>query len=180
MAVTARSILPLAALACAALACVVEPPPQAIVIIPAAPREAYVPTPPAEGPRVASVTWTAVKPTPPTCFFFSGPAPLGRDDPLGDVAAWEATPGGRALLAFHGGPTFRGSVEGARVDLRRRSRHEYNNGWWTAEEELRGDLGAGALELDYTYEECQGDVTPCTGQCSLRAHVRVALSTPSR
>ena len=175
----ARSLVSLAMISCAAAGCVVEAPPQAVVIIPAAPREAYVPAPAPEPPRVARVTWTEVKPKPPTCFFFSGPGALGRDDPLGDAAAWETTPGGRALLAFRGGPTFRGSVEGARVDLRRRSHHEYN-GPWTAEEVLTGDLGGGALELDYAYEECQGDASPCTGQCSLRAHARVELPSGAR
>ena len=103
------------------------------------------------------------------CWFFSGPGALGRDDQLGATARWSRE-GARVKLRF-AGAEFAGDVEGARVRLRRVSRHES----WQVTETIEGELSGGcpSLHARYHYDECE-DGGACPGTCHIDATVGVS------
>lgn len=114
-----------------------------------------------EGIAVA-VQWSGVRATD-GCFFFSGPAGLGRDDALGEAACVVVGP--RPAVDF-GGARF----TGAPSRMTRRSTHTYN-GAWTANEALTGALAeSGGFSGTYSYAEC-GPGGPCPGTCRIEASV---------
>lgn len=109
-----------------------------------------------------NVQWSGVHATD-GCFFFSGPAGLGRDDALGDRAC--VVVGGRASASF-GGATFTGV--GGR--LTRQSTHDFD-GPWTVTEALTGALSDdGAFSGTYAYRECEKG-RQCPGRCRIEATV---------
>jgi hypothetical protein len=108
-----------------------------------------------------------------SCFFFSGPADLGRDDHLGSRAAYLRS--GDLLSVSFDGAMFQGRVEGDRVRLVRVSEHEFD-GTWKVAESIDATLGEGGeckvLDGTYAYEECDtGPKGLCPGPCRISARV---------
>lgn len=121
----------------------------------------------------------------PGCWFFSGPAPLGRDLHYGDRARYVREGDQIALTLSE--RTFRGRVdENGRVWLSRTT--HVKDGWITAEQ-LTGSLDdAGALRANYGYQECEivagkRTCTPGQGagnQCTISAKLIVTPDPPAR
>lgn len=110
-----------------------------------------------------------------SCFYFSGPGDLGRDDHLGARAAFLRS-GDRITLSF-GGLLFEGRIRGDRVTLERISEHDFD-GPWKVTETIDATLGASedcvVLRGTYRYAEC--DTSPgasCPGPCSISAPLSV-------
>ena len=129
------------------------------------------------GTQAVRVRWATPARTR-TCFFFSGPGDLGRDDHLGARAqlTWR---GSRVTLDF-GGPRFTGTVRGDAVTLERRSTHEFGRPWQVTErivgrlgDVTRGGRTCRGLRAHYRYEECPvgGD---CPGDCTIDADLTVS------
>jgi len=102
------------------------------------------------------------------CFFFSGPADLGRDTHLGRSAVMTVR-GSAATLDFGGGTIFRGTLRGDRVVLVRHGTYQYGSPWRTTET-ISGTYSGNTLHATYGYEECDtGALESCPGQCRIRA-----------
>ncbi|MEZ4436337.1 MAG: hypothetical protein R3F65_28390 [bacterium] len=98
------------------------------------------------------------------CFFFAGPAPLGRDDSHGPRAGF--TPGPRPT-----GTVGAAAFTGTSTRLTRTSKHHFH-GPWTATETLTGTLAPdGRFTGTYRYAECESGQT-CPGRCRIEATVR--------
>lgn len=116
------------------------------------------------------VGWSGITRSP-TCWFFSGPGDLGRDDHLGDTAEWSRN-ADRVTLRF-GPVVFGGTIAGDRVSLRRVSDHASGAGWRVTET-IEGTLareGCPRLIARYHYDECETSVGPCPGQCHIDAAI---------
>ena len=110
-----------------------------------------------------------------SCFYFSGPGELGRDDHLGPRAAFLRS-GDRIALSF-GGLLFEGQVRGDRVTLERISEHDYD-GPWRVTETIDATLGGRddclVLRGTYRYAECDtARPTNCPGPCSISTPMSV-------
>lgn len=117
-------------------------------------------------------SWSQIRSTS-SCWFFSGPRNLGRDDHLGTSARWTRT-GDRVELRF-GNLSFTGTVSGNRVIVRRESTHTSGSPWRVTET-IQGsftppDSDACALVARYHYDECERG-TPCPGHCHIDATIR--------
>ncbi len=124
------------------------------------------------GDRSVRVAWDTAERTA-GCFFFSGPADLGRDDHLGASArlTWN---GEDVTLAF-GALRFTGRADASGVHLSRRSDHQYG-GRWVVTEHIdgrleRGDDGCTILRATYRYREGMEGSQP--GHCTIRAALAV-------
>lgn len=112
------------------------------------------------------------------CFYFSGPHGLGRDDQLGPRAGYVRA-GNLVSLSFDG-RLFEGKLEGDRVELARRSQHDFGS-VWTATETISGRVGGSdACVLftgTYRYEECNGGGSDsCPGPCTIAAPLTVSFA----
>lgn len=137
--------------------------------------------PPTEGGGCASigpgtfpvrVAWSAPTATR-SCFFFSGPGELGRDDHLGATAQLEHR--GSAMTLRFGALAFTGAVRADAVALERVSQHQFGGAWTVTEritgtiaDESRGGRTCRVIRARYAYEECDGR-TPCPGHCTIAA-----------
>ena len=102
------------------------------------------------------VTWSNVRSST-SCFFFSGPGELGRDDHLGPSASLTVS-AGAAELVFAGGLRFAGTVAGSTLATSREAPHEYG-GTWMTRETLRLSASGDAWVGTYHYDE----LDPSTG-----------------
>lgn len=110
-----------------------------------------------------AVDWTLTHATD-GCFFFAGPAPLGRDDSYGPRAC--LTPGATPTITF-GAAAFSGTP----TRLTRTSKHQFHGPWLTTET-LTGHLTPdGRFTGTYRYRECEADAT-APGRCQIEATVR--------
>lgn len=129
---------------------------------------------PGDGAGDVRVRWGTPRSTQ-TCFFFSGPFDLGRDDHLGDRARLTRR-GDQITLAF-GAHAFEGTARDGRVRMTRRSTHQYG-GAWRVTEVIEGRLTTGrcpALRLSYRYQECHdAPGAPCPGTCTIEAPLTVS------
>jgi hypothetical protein len=133
------------------------------------------PSPPVArlGPTQVQVQWSNVQRTA-TCFFFSGPERLGRDDQLGSSAQW-VVEGERVTLTFDQRATFRGTLSGSRLDLHRRSSHDFGSKW-AVEERISGTIVNGSFQGSYGYTECDTRRREtCPGECTISADVRIEI-----
>jgi hypothetical protein len=146
-------------------------------LVAAGPRPPAVVAPPAlaappaaaGAPVGVAVVWQDVRRTA-GCFYFSGPAGLGRNDALGDLATWSAA-GGRATLTFAGGQVFTGVRAGPQVELTRRTTYS-SGGAWQVTEIIRGGFRGDVLEATYSYRECEAArPAACPGNCTIEARV---------
>lgn len=120
-----------------------------------------------------TVEWSQVTRTP-TCFFFSGPGSLGRDDQLGTTAEWSEHEG-RAGLAFSPLVVFHGVRGGSQVALARTSAHLFGDKWEVSER-IDGEIQGGVLEGQYHYDECDTSHRPsCPGPCHIDARVVIQM-----
>lgn len=121
----------------------------------------------ARAPAAYGVSFTDVTEQTPTCFYFSGPGELGRDDRLGDSAILDET-----SLTFASGPEFGLNASGVFV---RASSHDYD-GIWTVHETISLTRSSeNRFVGEYHYEEFEpGATTP--GQCRIDA--RIVLGAP--
>jgi len=130
-----------------------------------------------DGSRDVRVAWGEASWTR-SCFFFSGPGELGRDDQYGSSARWTRQ-GNRVRLAF-GSAVFEGQVSGDRVRLTRRSEHSYGS-TWTATEVIEGRVATGQggpacqfLQASYGYSECDtANSHQCPSVCRIEAPLSV-------
>jgi len=108
-----------------------------------------------------------------SCFFFSGPYDLGRDDHLGGGARYERN-GDRVVVRF-GDLAFTGRVSGDRVELRRVSNHEFGSTWTVTEvidARFVESNGCTILRGTYRYNECDTSrPQSCPGTCTISAPV---------
>jgi hypothetical protein len=114
-----------------------------------------------ELPRMGNVEWTELSYTE-GCFFFAGPADLGRDEPLG----YNAVVGPQEIR--FGTFAFRQRSPGV---FARASTHAFG-GEWEVVQLLEGDWTGGAFSGRYSYVEQrkQGE----TGkECQITANVRI-------
>lgn len=134
--------------------------------------------PAASGP--VRVRWASITRTQ-TCWFFSGPGDLGRDDHLGESAQWSRI-GDRVSLRFDRA-VFEGTIAGGRVSLRRVSRHAEGAGW-SVTETIEGTLaatpgssggadGCATLVGRYHYDECDTAGGACPGHCHIDAAITI-------
>jgi hypothetical protein len=121
----------------------------------------------ARAPAAYGVSFTDVTEQTPTCFYFSGPGELGRDDRLGASAILDET-----SLTFASGPEFGLNASGVFV---RASSHDYD-GIWTVHETITLTRSSeNRFVGEYHYEEFEpGATTP--GQCRIDA--RIVLGAP--
>jgi hypothetical protein len=149
-----------------------------------APAASPCPDAPAAGARDVTVAWSDVRASQ-SCFFFSGPGALGRNDRLGGRARLDLRDG-RAVLDFGGGVRFTGSA-GERVTLARTSEHDFQ-GTWRVTERITGTWQAGVeRHLDtpcteaprvaaaqYSYAECDtANPSSCPGPCTITATLTI-------
>ena len=126
-------------------------------------------------------TWSRVAQTP-GCWFFSGPAGLGRDHDLGTAARWSRD--GDTLSAWFGSARFVGDVDvDGNVVLAHRGAGADGNSGWLYDERVSGKLVGGALVAAYTYRECELDgrghcPVLSRGQCTISAGL--TLGDPPR
>ena len=132
------------------------------------------------GIRPANVRW-GTPASRGSCFFFSGPGDIGRDDRLGAAAEWVER-GNRITLRFGVGVRFQGRRRGSSVRLTRVTEHSFGGKWRVTEvisgtltvSRSGGDRGCRVLKADYTYAECHlGDASRCPGPCWIRAPLTV-------
>jgi len=119
------------------------------------------------------------------CWFFSGPAPLGRDLRYGDRA--RSVREGNQIALTLSERTFRGRVDdNGQVRL---SRTTHVKDGWITREQLTGSFDdTGALRADYGYQECEivlGKRTCTPGQgagnhCAISAKLVVTPDPPAR
>ena len=124
------------------------------------------PPPPAEQPL--QVQWSNVTSSQ-SCFFFSGPESLGRDDHLGARASY-ASDGRTARLVFDGRVMFEGFLGTQPFTLVRTSVHQYSGTWSVRETFALDPLGQGAFRGRYHYDELDPSGNP-TGSCNIDALV---------
>lgn len=129
--------------------------------------------PAASGP--VRVRWASITRTQ-SCWFFSGPGDLGRDDHLGESAQWSRT-GDRVTLRL-GGAAFEGTIAGARVSLRRVSRHAEGAGWIVTETiegtlDTVGESACATLVGRYHYDECDSAGGACPGHCHIDSAITI-------
>jgi hypothetical protein len=144
---------------------------------PPAPQPAPAPSVPSMPPQMTpvAVAWQVTSSTP-SCFFFSGPGNLGRQDHLGNAAQWAAS-GPSVSLSFAGGLTFVGTRSGPQISLSRRSTHTYS-GSWIVDETIVGSFTGNTFVGTYSYAECEaGNARNCPTNCTIRAQVS---AVPSR
>jgi hypothetical protein len=96
------------------------------------------------------------------CWFFSGPAPLGRDHRYGDRARLEKD--GATMTLRFGDAVFTGRNDNGRVRLHRELTNKGEG--WRVSELITGSLRQGELVARYRYRECALDET---GACELGA-----------
>ncbi len=116
-----------------------------------------------------SVAWSDVHSSG-SCFFFSGPGDLGRDDHLGASASLTLEPP-NAELVFEGDLRFVGPVWGGTLAASRESPHEYG-GTWTTRETLRLSASGDAWVGTYHYDELDPS-TRAPSSCHIDAAVVV-------
>jgi hypothetical protein len=109
----------------------------------------------------ARARWNGIQKSP-GCWFFSGPAPLGRDHQYGESARLEEN--GKQVTVRFGGAAFTGDNVDGRVTLRRAMKK--GDDGWRFEETIRGSLKDGVLVGRYLYRECSLDES---GTCVLGA-----------
>lgn len=142
---------------------------------------------PSEGQFTADVTWSNVRSTQ-SCFFFSGPGGLGRDDHLGTSAQVELS-AERATVDL-GGARFAGRT-GERVSVSRVSTHRFSGGRWRVTERIVGRWAPGntryentpctraggrTIRARYSYQECDtSHPEACPGHCTIEADVTLRL-----
>ena len=110
-----------------------------------------------------------------SCFYFSGPGDLGRDDDLGARAAYLRS-ANRIALSFEG-LLFEGELSGDQVVLERVSEHDYD-GTWKVTETITATLGKTddcvVLRGTYGYAECDTNrPVNCPGPCTISAPIEV-------
>jgi len=139
--------------------------------------------PQATGTREVRVSWQQVVHTG-GCFFFSGPAELGRDTLLGTAARWEEN-GNAVTLAF-GPARFVGDARHSPIGLERTAEHSYNGTWritetivgqWSKPSPLTQTLSPGQcpeFHGSYAYQECdEGNPAECPGRCRITAQLTI-------
>ena len=127
------------------------------------------PQAPTSGPR--QVEWSEVTDTAP-CFYFSGPAELGRDDHLG-ARAILSTSDAHLSLDFGNNVLFLGERREGRATLRRSSSHDHNEGKWEAEETLTLEASPdGSWVGRYHYDERDPE-TRAIGHCHIDAALQL-------
>jgi hypothetical protein len=108
-----------------------------------------------------------------SCFFFSGPYDLGRDDHLGNAAQYQRQ-GDQVTVRF-GNLVFTGQARGDRVRLRRVSDHSYGSTWTVTEvidARFVQSNGCTVLRGTYRYNECDTSrPQSCPGTCTISAPV---------
>lgn len=130
-------------------------------------------TPPQTNALPVVVTWTNITSSP-TCFFFSGPGLLGRNDHLGSEATWRDD-GGNLTLDFGENVLFRGTRAGANVTLLRRSSQDYGSKW-DIEEQISGTISGALLTASYEYHECNTtNPSECPSECEITAQLTITI-----
>lgn len=119
------------------------------------------------------VTWSNITSTA-TCFFFSGPAQLGRNDHLGNEATWRDD-GGNLTLDFGEQVVFRGTMTGSNVTFLRRSSHDFGSKW-DIEEQIDGVVAGALLTASYEYHECNTtNSRECPSECEITAQLTITI-----
>lgn len=132
-------------------------------------------------------TWSTPKVTA-GCWFFSGPAPYGRDHSYGGAARMDVTgfntdrdAGGTITLTF-GSARFTGPlVNGGSTLSLQRDGGSVADGWLTTETLIGGEVDGRKLQAEYHYTECQLDADgSChdTGRGDCRIDATVTLDAP--
>lgn len=117
--------------------------------------------------QTMELTWT-VDSRSSGCFFFSGPAGLGRDTTLGPAALLTVS-AQRGALDFAPGVKFVGARDGAALHLERRATYDFSGPWHTRER-IEARVDGNTLTATYVYNECSA-ATECSGGCEIRAHL---------
>lgn len=116
------------------------------------------------------VAWSDVRSSA-SCFFFSGPRDLGRDDHLGANAALTLEPPG-ASLVFEGDLRFDGVLSLGALSLVREAPHEFGGTWLSRESIVLTPVGASWVGT-YHYDEIN-PATRAPSSCHIDARVMVA------
>ena len=116
------------------------------------------------------VSWSDIRSSA-SCFFFSGPRDLGRDDHLGALATLTLTPPTAELVFVEGGYRFTGPVSGAALSALRDASHEYS-GTWTTRESIALSASGDAWVGTYHYDEID-PATRVPSSCHIDATVVV-------
>lgn len=117
-----------------------------------------------------TVAWSDIRSSS-SCFFFSGPGDLGRDDHLGPFAAITLTPPSAELFFEGGGYRFTGAVSGGILSVGRDAPHEYGGTWMTRETITLSASGS-AWVGTYHYDELD-PATRVPSSCHIDATVVV-------
>ncbi len=118
----------------------------------------------AAGPAAYNVTFSNITADLESCFYFSGPGTLGRDNQLGDSATYDGS-----SLRFAGDLVFIQDSSGALVRV---ANHEYE-GTWMTRETITLSPQADHFMGTYHYDEFgDGGTTP--SQCHIDARIELA------
>jgi len=134
-----------------------------------------IPDPPAKAVPEANTrrmhsTWTGVRVTQESCWYFSGPN--GRDTKLsGDVVF--ARDGEHVTMTW-GNATFSGTYRDNVLDLERTTKHQFE-GTWTTKERFHGDYVGGKVTAHYHYEECEAGAA-CPNECRIEGELGLSAT----
>jgi len=115
-------------------------------------------------------TWTGVRVTQESCWYFSGPN--GRDTKLsGDVVF---SRDGEHVTMTWGNATFSGTYRDNVLDLERTTKHQFE-GTWTTKERFHGDYVGGKVTAHYHYEECAAGEA-CPNECRIEGELGLSAT----